>query len=192
MNGEVIHYTLSLGKKGSSDNPPTPETPITPVNPEIKTVTVDGSAYIGYTVDQFKSKMSELGLTANYNSSKDTYSSTVASGNIVWYNSGTFNEGSSIAYGVSKGKETKHLNGFEMIANQCQSLGNYDGTVTKTKNYFASQGFNNVTCVGAKGGVDDESIGIIMSISINGSSSYQAGDYPTDSSIVVTICNETR
>ena len=183
VNGEVIHYTLSLGKKGSSDNPPTPET---------KRVTVDGNEYIGYTVDNFKSKMSSLGLSANYNSSKDAFSSAIAEGNIIWYNSGTFDEGSSVAYGISKGKETKHLNGFEMIANQCQSLGNYDGTVTKTKNYFASQGFNNVTCVGAKGGVDDESIGIIMSISINGSSSYQAGDYPTDSSIVVTICNETR
>lgn len=184
VSGETIHYTLSLGKKE-------PETPVTPIQPEIRTVTVDSNAYLGKTVDEFKAAMNQLGLTTNYNSSKDVYSS-YAVGTICWYNSGSFNEGSSIAYGVSKGKETKHLNGFEMIANQCQSIGNYEGAVTNTKNYFASQGFSNVTCVGAKGGIDDESIGVILSISIDGSTSYQAGNYATDAAIVVTICNELR
>ena len=185
-NETTIRYGLSLGPKGND-----PVNPDVPDTPTIKQVTVDGSKYMNISVDSFKSKISELGLSTNHNSNYDAYSS-YPEGNICWYNSGTFDEGSTISYGVSKGVEKKHLNGFSMIANSCESIGNYDQTASNVESYFAKQGFNNVECVGAKGGADDESIGVIMSISINGSSSYSAGDYPIDASIVVTICNEVQ
>lgn len=176
--GEVIHYTLSLGKKDKPE--PTP----------VKTVTISDGQYVGLTESKFKSKMDSLNLGANHNSNKDAYSSQ-AVGTVIWHNSGTFDEGSTISYGLSLGQETKHINNFTIVSTACEVIGSYDSTASKTIEYFNNIGFNNVTCVGAQGGIDDESIGIILSITVNGDN-LVAGDYPSDSSIVVTICNAVR
>ena len=182
--GEVIHYTLSLGKKDSGGDTPTSSTK----------VNISSNQYVGLSVDEFKNKMAEFGLSTNYNSSKDDYSSNVSEGKIVWHNSGTFNEGAIIAYGVSKGQKEEELlslSSFNIIAAACESS-SYDATASKTLEYFGNIGFTNVTCQGRKGGINDESLGIILEIIIDGNSSFSSGKYPKDVPIVVVICNELQ
>ena len=178
VNGEIIHYTLSLGKKNS-------DTPITPIQPEIKTVNVDSNAYLGKTVDEFKTTMAELGLSTNYNSSKDSYSS-YPEGTICWYNSGSFNEGSTIAYGKSLGVEQTAVIPLNDIINS-YSKTSYSAAETAIRNYFVNIcGFANskVTITGENATVSE---GVIVSVKINGKDLGNGGNYPKNASVDVVI-----
>ena len=170
--GENISYGLSLGKAQ-------------------KSVTISSNQYVGIDESIFKSTISGLGLSANHNASKDDYDSR-AVGTVIWHSSGTFTEGSSVSYGLSLGPRLLHLNNYNIVVTACEkSIGSYDTTASNSIDYFNSQGFTNVRCVGAKGGIDDESLGVVLSITIDGNA-YAAGDYPSNVEIVVTICNELQ
>ncbi len=95
---EQFNYTLSLGKKDSSSN---------------SDIVVTSGTYVGKTMEEFKSLVSKLGtsgLTPKHKESKDTYSDTIAKGNIVWHGSGTYEEGEEISYGLSLGPNTTKVN----------------------------------------------------------------------------------
>lgn len=84
--GEVIHYTLSLGKKSQAP-------------------TVNVTSYAGKTENDFKSYIS--GLKLNLGSRSTAYSNSVASGYIISNDTGSFTEGSSVNYTVSIGKDER-------------------------------------------------------------------------------------
>ena len=231
VNGEVIHYTLSLGKKG-----------------EAPKVTV--TSYAGKSETEFKNYIS--GLKLNLGTRSVTYSDTVASGIIVSNDTGTFTEGSYVNYTISIGKDnrvnvgnyagkseseiTTFLSSNGLIANRKEansssvasgkiisndtgyfekgdsvaytvSLGkaqyaienltsynslwsyynltSYDLMVQELSNN-SFKGFTNVTYV--KGSSRNyPNPGMIISISVNGSTSYDSGYYDSDVPIVITI-----
>lgn len=84
--GEIIHYTLSLGKK--SDAPK---------------VTV--TSYAGKTESEFIKYIN--GLKLKLGTKKTDYSNTIESGKIISNDTGSFIEGSSINYTVSLGKDNR-------------------------------------------------------------------------------------
>ena len=87
VKGEVIHYSLSLGKQGSD------------------TKTVNVVSYAGKTETEFKKYLSDNGLSVGSKTSE--YSSTYAAGVIIKNDTGTKNVGSAINYTVSSGKDTR-------------------------------------------------------------------------------------
>ena len=89
VKDEAIRYGLSLG-----------------VDPNA--ITVEPETYVGKTLEEFKDAVSKLGskgLTPKHKESRDSYSDTIAKGNIVWHGSGTYEEQEEISYGLSLGKE---------------------------------------------------------------------------------------
>jgi len=78
--GEVIHYTLSLGKE--------------------EKINVS-SGYEGKTVSEFETYISGLGLSASKSGSD--YSETIAEGLILSYSAGSYSKGSTVSYKVSLG-----------------------------------------------------------------------------------------
>ena len=66
--GEVIHYTLSLGKKGS----------------ETDEIIINSNDYVGKTYNEFKSAVEALGLKPEKSEVHDDgYSNTIAKGSIL-------------------------------------------------------------------------------------------------------------
>ena len=75
---------ISKGRENAADDP----------------IQVKYGEYSNLTVAAFESQVKGLGLVPNHNTSKDSYSSSVNKGNIVWHGSGTYTYGETINYGV--------------------------------------------------------------------------------------------
>ena len=69
----------------------------------VKTITVNYGDYIGLTPDAIESAARDLGLSPTYASSKDSYSSSIPAGNVVWHGSGDYVENETFRYGLSLG-----------------------------------------------------------------------------------------
>lgn len=114
-NGDdVIHYTVSLGKKESESGS--------------KTVHIDSGAYVGKTYAEFESAVKALGITPRYRKEWDAYSDTIAKGSIIKNGTGDYevnNPNDPISYGLSLGPSVK------------VTVENYAGkTETAFKNYI--------------------------------------------------------
>lgn len=86
VKGEVIHYTLSLGKKADAPK-------------------VNVSSYAGKTENEFKNYLSSIKM--NLGNRSTAFSSSVASGRIISNDTGLLPEGSYISYMVSLGVDTR-------------------------------------------------------------------------------------
>ncbi len=75
---------ISKGKEISADDP----------------IEVKYGEYSNLSVAAFESQVKGLGLVPNHNTAKDSASTSVAKGNIVWHGSGTYKSGETINYGV--------------------------------------------------------------------------------------------
>lgn len=172
--GEVIHYSLSLGKSGSSDNP----------TPTVKTISISTNQYINVTEAQFKTTISGLGLVANHNTSRDEYSSKAA-GTVIWHASGEFSEGGTVTYGLSKGEQYVDVLSMNDLAYKEKT--SYNDTVDSLTDYFVNTckfSSSNITFTGEK---SSHSAGVIESITINGSPLGNGGNYPISSKVVVVV-----
>ena len=87
QEGEDFRYGLYKLKSGSTD------------------IVVTYGQYVGKTEEDFKTIAKNLGLSANHKTSQDSYSSTVAKGNIVWHGSGTYEKNEVFNYGLSLGSQ---------------------------------------------------------------------------------------
>lgn len=95
IKDEEIHYGLSLGKDDSTGD-----------------IVVKANEYVGKTEEEFIAAVAKLGtkgLTPNHGHSSrtDDYSETYAAGTILWHGSGTYEDGETINYVLSKGPAPK-------------------------------------------------------------------------------------
>ncbi len=154
--------------------------------PQIETVTI--SSLIGKSKAEAQSYCNNNGLTANF---VDAYSDNIAEGRVISTNPSagtTIEKGKSITITISLGSNIQkaYILKADFLSN------NYSGsTFEETKNalsgYFAEQGFINVSYVGIK---SDKTIGRITAVSVDGNASYNAGEYPINTPIVVSIVSE--
>lgn len=174
-----IRYSISKGSKTpeSIDNDPTQEK-----------VTVASNAYVGKTVNEFITFCTNNGLVAKYSSNYDDFSSSVTSGNIIKHDSGSISKGSTVYYGLSKGVKTASLLSTTEINNVWVGS---PVSVATTKNILSTKlqekGFTNVTYSEVKS-VND-SVGVVLSVKVNGNEHTSAQTYPVNAAIVITICN---
>lgn len=71
-------------------------------------IIVTYGTFINSNVEDFESAVSQIGssgLKPNHNTSKDSYSDVVDLGKIVWHGAGNYEDGETINYGLSLGKE---------------------------------------------------------------------------------------
>ena len=184
--GEVIHYTVSLGKKGQN----TPVTPQDPVQPQNKSVSISVNQYINLTESSFKSKISELGLVANHNTSKDSYSDATQ-GNVIWHTSGEIAEGGSVSYGLSLGVANAVVMSYNDVTSSFEES-SFDDTKETLIDYFVNRcGFdvNNISFIGEASSYGK---GKIISITIGGNDLTVQSTYPVNSTIVVKISNKQQ
>lgn len=107
VKNEVIHYTLSLGKKSDADEDYTLPKDITKYD------------YAGKSLDEFKTIASKFGFTANYNSNWDDYSDTIPKGYILRNGEGHYTKDDTyISYGLSLGKKNSSSSEFEIKSGQ--------------------------------------------------------------------------
>ena len=88
-NNEKISYGVSLGEDKNK-------------------IIVSYGTWINETVDKLTKDVAKLGskgLSPNHNKDKDEYSKTVTKGNIIWHGSGEYEDGETINYGLSLGKQ---------------------------------------------------------------------------------------
>ena len=64
-------------------------------------IEVKSGDYVGFTEEKFIEQAKSLGLVPFHNTSRDSNSSSVAKGNVVWHGSGTYQYGETINYGLS-------------------------------------------------------------------------------------------
>lgn len=226
--GEVIHYTLSLGKKADAPK-------------------VNVESYAGKTETEFKTYITSKNLKAGTRTTE--YSDSIASGLIISNDTGSISEGSSVNYKVSLGKDTRvnvgnyagkaetelttflSNNGLKAskseehsssvaagsIISNSTGLFDKDATVTytvslgkaqfdvmevdtynsaysdcnsyeKMVNRLQTMAFSKFTNVTYQKGSDKNySSGVIISIKVGNTTSYQPGKYDSDIAIVVTI-----
>ena len=141
---------------------------------------------VGKTQSEAESYLSSNGLNANITTA---YSSSVAAGNVISMNpaAGTsVAAGSTVTLTISSGVETAPILAPNMLISN-YSKTTYQDTVNALNGYFSAAGFTNVNYTGVS---STKSIGQIVSISVNGNTSYSAGNYPTNVSINVEIVNE--
>lgn len=146
-----------------------------------KDTKVTVASHKGETEATFKKYLTDNGLVAGDRTEAE---SGVEIGSIISNSIGTFEVGESVNYQVSKGL---YLFGANMFDNYVQST--YDGTKSKIQAALTEYGFTNITFIGVKAQVD--SVGVVLSVSVNGNTDYDAGYYNGNVPIVVTICNET-
>lgn len=147
--------------------------------------------YEGQSADSLESWASSNGLST---SASKVYSDTVEAGKVISQspNSGSVNKGSTIYYEVSLGKEPSsdlYIMSSDLVKDRINnnSAGSYDNAYAEAKDIFS--GFSNVTI---KGEASSMTVGRVISITVNGSSTYSEGYYDSKTTeIVVTICNKT-
>ena len=75
---------------------------------------------------------------------------------------------------------------FDTLVSYYSAVDNYQKAYDQINGYFKSNDFTDVTINGVS---STKSVGIILSISVNGDKNYKSGTYPLNSKIVVEICN---
>ena len=93
----VVTVYISKGKKENDEN-------------SAGDFNIKYGEYLNLTVSEFENKVKELGLVPNHDTSRDTSSSSVKKGNIVWHGSGAYVRGEKINYGVC----TEEVKGIEV------------------------------------------------------------------------------
>lgn len=179
--GEIIHYTVSLGKKSSDSSDSESQN---------QTVSISVNQYINLTEVEFKNKMSQLGLVAYHNTNKDT-SSDSNIGIVVWHTSGEIAQGGTVSYGLSTGAATSSVMSYNDLTSYYEKT-SFSGTKDAVIGYFTNTcGFlnSNITVNGQSSSYGE---GKILSVTINGESLTVMKNYPTNSKVVVVICNEQR
>ena len=165
--GEKMRYGVSLGKQ------------------EITTVSVGN--YAGKNESELTSFLSQNGLVGK---KTEQYSDSVASGKIISNDTGTKKKGDTVNYVVSKGAEpvqTATLASFVDINNRCFVTGDANKASENVKSFLSNAGFTNYQVVFSSS--RDDGVGVLMSITVNGTNHVSAKSYPVNSAIVVTICN---
>ena len=107
---ETFNYGLSLGPQGGSSS-------------TSDIIIVKAGQYIGKTEAEFKTIATDLGLTPNHKTIHDSYSSTVAKGNIVWHGSGTYEKDEAFNYGLSLGAKEGESSNQTIQISQGQLVG---------------------------------------------------------------------
>ena len=86
-------------------------------------IVVTKGQYVGKTEDEFKTIATNLGLKANHDSGRDSYSSTVAKGSVVTHGYGTYEKNETFNYGLSLGPEGGSSSTDEIVVKAGQYLG---------------------------------------------------------------------
>jgi len=165
---EAFNYGLSLGKKSSS------------------TATVDvSSSYVGKNESEFTSYLSALGLKGSKSGSD--YSSSIEAGKVLSYTSGTYEIGSTVSYTISLGKQQSDV--YIMRPHYYNSFASdtFEGTKQSLLSYLG--GFTNLSFE-AVTSTSGEAVGQIIRITVNGDESYAAGNYASDTPVVVYIVSK--
>lgn len=162
----------------------------------VKTEYIDPDKYLGYSETNFLSELKSLGYT-KLTKIGETYNDNQAAGTICYYlPDGNQKIDTEIKYKLSLGKKPVEEPQPEKESSIIQfsiiqpnySKGSYEETKNSIYEYLVTDGgFTNVTIKGVSA---DMLVGQIVSISVNGNTSYTAGKYKVSTPIVVEICNK--
>ena len=163
VKNETFNYGLSLGKAQENTS-----------------ITLTDQS--GKSESSFKSYIESLGLVLG--TRKEDYSSTVAEGNIISHDTGTFKKGDKINYIVSLGKNIEY--GAIMRPERYSVGDTFDATKKAMQEYLSV--FTNAEYIGV---TSTRGVGKIEKIEVGSyGSSYEAGNYPVDTPIKVYIVNQ--
>lgn len=151
--------------------------------------------YNGKTVAEAETYIKNLNnLNAHINSkvtTSDTYSNTYEKGKLFDCKGLKSGNETTVSCLLSLGSNTSstataQIIDFDTLVSYYSVVDNYDKAYDQINGYFKSNNFTNVTI---KGVSSKESVGVIVSISVNGNKNYASGNYPLNSEIIVEICN---
>ena len=170
-----------------------------------KTAYIDEYKYLGVNETDFLKELMGMGFT-DLTKIDSIYSDKYKEGTICYYlPDGNQKLDTTISYKVSLGKKpadpkpeekpepekepVKEGNILSLaIYQDTKSGSSYDETKNNmTAALVTTGGFSKVTF---KGVASEKALGQIISISVNGNTSYKAGSYPVDTPIVIEICNK--
>ena len=164
---EAFNYGLSLGKKESSS-----------------TNKVDvSSSYVGKSESEFTSYLSGLGLKGSKTGTD--YSSSIEAGKVLSYTSGKYDIGDTVSYTISLGKKQSEV--YIMRPQYYNASDTFEGTKQTILNSLG--GFSNLSFEGVTS-ANGEAVGQIIKITVNGDESYSAGNYASDTPVVVYIVSK--
>ncbi len=164
---EAFNYGLSLGKKESSS-----------------TNKVDvSSSYVGKSESEFTSYLSGLGLKGSKTGTD--YSSSIEAGKVLSYTSGKYDIGDTVSYTISLGKKQSEV--YIMRPQYYSASDTFEGTKQNILNSLG--GFSNLSFEGVTS-ANGEAVGQIIKITVNGDESYSAGNYASDTPVVVYIVSK--
>ena len=164
---EAFNYGLSLGKKESSS-----------------TNKVDvSSSYVGKSESEFTSYLSGLGLKGSKTGTD--YSSSIEAGKVLSYTSGKYDIGDTVSYTISLGKKQSEV--YIMRPQYYSASDTFEGTKQTILNSLG--GFSNLSFEGVTS-ANGEAVGQIIKITVNGDESYSAGNYASDTPVVVYIVSK--
>lgn len=167
--GESSSYGLSLGAK-----------------PTVKEITINANAYNGLSNTEFENTIKGLGLNPVHNSNKDSYNSANKN-TVIYHDSGTFAEGSTLNYGVSLGIKSIYLN-TRNFYNTNYMFNNYTDMKDKMSSLLSD--FSNISFEQVQSA--NTEIGQIEYIKVNGSTSYDPGKFNSDTPIVIGIVSSKK
>lgn len=157
--GALIDYVVSQGKDTS----------------------INVGNYAGKNESELTAFLTNNGLKAN---KTESYSSTVDSGKIISNDTGKYEKGNTINYTVSKGAAPVYLNS-KAFYNDNYGVNCHSYDEMKSKMQSQLSGFSNVTYKETESA--DRDPGMIEKITINDSETYEPGNKPATSEIVVYI-----
>lgn len=146
---------------------------------------IDVPSYANKKASEFESFLASKGLTGTATSE---YNSTVAEGYVISNTTGKFNTGSSVSYKVSLGQKKLNISNFEIVAGAIEKS-SYNETKTAAENYFKQLGFTNITVNGQS---STKTTGVILSISVDGSTNNLPGSFVSDAPIIITVCSQQQ
>ena len=171
---EAFNYGLSLGKNSSGDNN--------------SSNTINVPSYANKKESELLDFLNKNGLKAG--NKKESYSDSVAKGNIIFNDTGSKKKGDSVSYTVSLGVEQvskAYLSSFKDLASTVLATGSYETACANASEYLNSAGFTNYTFKASKS--KDSGAGVLLSVTVDGNEHISRNEYKTNAAIVFTICD---
>ena len=171
---EAFNYGLSLGKNSSGNN--------------TDSDTVNVVSYANKKESELLDFLSKNGLKAG--NRKESYSDSVAKGNVIFNDTGNKKKGDSVSYIISLGVEQvskAYLNSFKDLASAVLETGSYETACANASEYLNNAGFTNYTFKASKS--KHSGAGVLLSVTVDGNEHTSRNEYKTNAAIVFTICD---
>lgn len=157
--------------------------------------TFSAAEYNGKTVTEAEAYISNLNALNAHVKSKvstsDSYSDSYEKGKLFDCKGLKSGNETTVSCLLSLGSTntstaTGQIIDFDTLVSYYSAVDNYQKAYDQINGYFKSNNFTDITINGVS---STKSVGIILSISVNGDKNYKSGTYPLNSKIVVKICN---